>query len=267
MHRCHGFGWKSVALGVRRRFNAPVLAAVLSSVVLMAPAEASVEAPPSVDTPPLRRYLTREVPYSARFIDHGVLQVSGAGGWPHLYALRLHLGILDHLVVGLQTQWLPNQRLPQLRPEVSVAFVRMRHIEWGIHYRQTFYPPPEVDGDPETESFPQRDHWMLTSLSWGNHWLSGGFDFGVVRGRIKDPGQDPPDPDTNPSIVRWKLGGGVHLRAGTRRWGFTASVLAPQIMTELAFDVRFGLFEMRRKGGWRPSGVVYSNDRRVPQWR
>jgi len=244
-----------------------VLAAVLSSVVLMAPAEATVQAPPSVDAPPLRRYLTREVPYSARFIDHGVLQVSAAGGWPHLYALRLHLGILDHLVVGMQTHWLPSQRLPQLRPEVSVAFVRSHHVEWGVHYRQTFYPPPEVDGDPKTESFAQRDHWMLSSLSLGNNWLSGGFDFGMLRARIKDPGQDPPDPDTNPSVIRWKLGGGLHLRAGTRRWGFTASVLAPQLMTELAFDVRFGLFEMRRKGGWRPSGVVYSTDRRVPQWR
>ncbi len=244
-----------------------MLAAVLSSVVLMAPPEVTVEPEPSVHTPPLRRYLTREVPYSARFIDHGVLQVSAAGGWPHLYALRMHLGILDHLVLGFQTHWLPDQRFPQVRPEVSVAFLRMRNIEWGGHYRQTFYPPPKVDGEAKTPSFQQRDHWLLSSVSMGNLWISGGFDFGLVRARIKDPGQDPPDPDTNPSIVRWKLGGGLHVRAGTRRWGFTASVLAPQLMTELAFDVRFGLFEMRRKGGWKPSGVVYSTDRRVPQWR
>lgn len=244
-----------------------MLAAVLSSVVLMAPAEAVVETPASAEPKPLRRYLTREVPFSARFVDHGVLQVSAAGGWPHLYALRLHLGLFDHLVVGMQTHWLPEQRAPQISPEVSVAFVRMRRFEWGAHYQQTLYPPPEVDGDPTTPSFSQRDHWLLTSLSLGNHWLSAGFDFGVVRARIKDPNQDPPDPDTNPSTIRWKLGGGLHLRAGTRRWGFTASVLAPQLMTQLAFDVRFGLFEMRRKGGWRPSGVVYSTDRRVPQWR
>lgn len=244
-----------------------MLAAVLSSVVLMAPAEPTVVPEPSVDTPPLRRYLTRDVPYSARFIDHGVLQVSGAGGWPHLYALRLHVGILDHLVLGVQTHWLPRQSRPQFSPEVSIAFLRMRHVEWGVHYRETFYPPPEVDGKARTESFSQRDRWLLSSMSLGNQWLSAGFDVGVLRARIKDPGQDPPDPDTNPSIIRWKLGGGLHLRAGTRRWGFTASVLAPQLMTELAFDVRFGLFEMRRKGGWKPSGVVYSNDRRVPRWR
>lgn len=244
-----------------------MLAAVLSSVVLMAPAEATVVPEPTVDTPPLRRYLTRDVPYSARFVDHGVLQVSAAGGWPHLYALRLHVGILDHLVLGLQTHWLPRQSRPQFSPEVSIAFLRMRHVEWGVHYRETFHPPPAVDGDPKTESFSQRDRWLLSSVSLGNQWISGGFDVGVVRARIKDPGQDPPDPDTNPSSIRWKVAGGLHLRAGTRRWGFTASVLAPQLMAELAFDVRFGLFEMRRKGGWKPSGVVYSNDRRVPRWR
>jgi hypothetical protein len=244
-----------------------VLAAVFSSVVLLAPAETTVEAPPPPETSGLRRYLTRDVPYSARFIDHGVLQVSGAGGWPHLYALRLHLGVLDHLVVGAQAHWLPDQTAPQISPEVSVAFLRFRMIEWGAHYKQTLYPPPQVDGDPTTPSFPQRDHWALSSLSMGNHWISGGFDFGVLRARIKDPGQDPPDPDTNPSTIRWKLGGGLHLRAGTRRWGFTANVLAPQLMAELAFDLRFGLFEMRGKGGWKPAGVVYSTDRRVPRWR
>lgn len=244
-----------------------MIAAVLSSVVLMAPPEVSVEPPPGTQGPPLRRYLTRDVPYSARFVDHGVLQVSGAGGWPHLYALRMHLGLLDHLVLGAQAHWLPGQDLPQVSPEASIAFLRLRIVEWGAHYEQTFHPPPEVDGTTRTPSFKQRDHWLLTSLSLSNHWLSGGFDFGVVRARIKDPGQDASDPDVNPSTIRWKLGGGLHLRAGTRRWGFTARVLAPQLMTELAFDVRFGLFEMRRKGGWRPSGVLNSTDRRVPPWR
>lgn len=250
-----------------------MLAALLSGIVLMAPSgsapavSASVEAAPSRESSALRRYLTRDVPYSARFLDHGVLQVSAAGGWPHLYALRLHLGLLDHVTVGLQTHWLPDQRLPQLSPEASIAFLRFRMVEWGVHYRQTFHPPPKVDGKAKTPSFPQRDHWMLTSVSMGNHWISGGFDFGVLRARVKDPGQDPPDPDTNPSVIRWRLGGGLHLRAGTRRWGFTANVLVPQLMAELAFDVRFGLFEMRKKGGWRPAGVVYSTDRRVPPWR
>lgn len=247
--------------------NARVLDAVLYGFVLMAPAETSVEAAPPPETSRLRRHLTRDVPYSARFIDHGVLQVSAAGGWPHLYALRMHLGLLDHVVIGAQAQWLPGQSAPQIAPEASIAFLRLRIVEWGVHYKQTFHPPPEVDGDPTTPSFPQREQWLLTSVSMGNHWLSGGFDFGLVRARIKDPGQDPPDPDVNPSVVRWKLGGGLHLRAGTRRWGFTANVLAPQLMVELAFDVRFGLFEMRPKGGWRPAGVFYSTDRRVPKWR
>lgn len=235
--------------------------------MLMAPPEAVVEARPARESSALRRYLTRDVPYSARFLDHGVLQVSAAGGWPHLYAVRMHLGLLDHFTLGVQTHWVPDQSLPQLSPEASVAFLRLRAVEWGVHYRQTLYPPPKVDDDPTTPSFRQRDHWLLSSVSLGNHWISGGFDFGVVRGRIKDPGQDPPDPDTNPSTIRWKVGGGLHLRAGTRRWGFTANVLMPQLMAELAFDLRFGLFEMRKKGGWRPAGVVYSTDRRVPRWR
>ena len=38
-------------------------------------------------------------------------------------------------------------------------------------------------------------------------------------------------------------------------------------MAELVFDVRFGLFEMRKRGGWKPEGVVYSTDRRAPRWR
>lgn len=244
-----------------------MLAAVISSMVLLAPAEVVVERPPPPETSALRRYLTRQVPISARFIDHGVLQVSAAGGWPHLYAMRVKLGLFDHVGIGAQAHWLPGQSVPQVSPEASIAFARLRLVEFGAHYKQTFYPPPKADGDPTTPSFPQRDHWLLTSLSLSNRWVSGGFDFGVVRARIKDPGQDPPEPDVNPSTIRWKLGGGLHLRAGTRRWGFTASVLAPQLMAELAFDVRFGLFEMRRKGGWRPAEVVYSTDRRVPQWR
>ena len=73
-----------------------MLAAVISSMVLMAPAETTVEGPPPPESSRLRRYLTRQVPYSARFIDHGVLQVSAAGGWPHLYALRMQLGLFDH---------------------------------------------------------------------------------------------------------------------------------------------------------------------------
>ncbi len=226
------------------------------------------QASPSEPAPSgLRRYLTRAMPYSARYLDHGVLQLSGAGGWPHLYAVRLHLGLLDHLTVGVQSHWVPGQRTPQVGPEVALAFVRLRWLEWGGTYKQTLYAPPERDGDPTTPSFQQRDHWLLTSVSLSNLWLSGGFDFGLVRATVKDPGMDPPDPDTNPSIVRWRLGGGLHLRAGTRRWGFTANVLAPQLMAELAFDVRFGLFEMRRRGGWKPRGVVYSSDRRVPRWR
>ena len=247
------------------------LGVLLADPPLATPEPTSVsEAVADPQSPPLRRYLTRRVASNPHYLDHGVLQVRGAFGWPHIYAVRVHLGVLDHVTLGLQTHWLPDPNDDRgsfrVSPELAVAFIRFRFLDWGAYYRQTMYRPPQNDSDPTTPSFPQVDHWLLSSLSLSNHWLSGGFDFGVVRARIKDPGQDPEEL-VNPSTIRWKLGGGLHLRAGTRRWGFTASVLAPQLMAEIAFDVRFGLFEMRSKGGWKPTGVVSASDRRVPPWR
>lgn len=221
----------------------------------------------SAQTRPLRRYLTRNVQHSARHLDHGVLGVAIAGGYPHLYRVELSLGLLDHLTVGATAHWLASQSLPQWSPKVAIAFVRLRRFELGAHYFQTLYPPPKEDDVARTPSFQERDHWLLSTVSFSNAWISGGFDFGVVRGIEKDPSQDPPDVFTNPSVTRWRLGGGLHLRAGTRRWGFTVNTLAPRLMAEIAFDLRFGLFEMRKRGGWKPEGIVYSTDRRVPRWR
>jgi hypothetical protein len=217
--------------------------------------------------PGLRRYLTRELQYSARFLDHGVLGLAVAGGYPHRYRLALAMGFLDHVTVGVTAHWLPGQSVPQWAPLAALAFWRGRHFEIGATYHQALYPPPVRDVDPNTPSFQERDHWLLSTVSFSNLWLSGGFDLGVVRGIEKHPGVEPPDPMTNVPIARWRLGGGLHLRAGTRRWGFTANFLAPRIYAELVFDVRFGLFEARPRGGWKPEGVVYSTDRRVPPWR
>lgn len=231
------------------------------------PVEALQIEPAPPEPSRLTRYLQRDVAPSARFLDHGVLGFATAGGWPHRYALRMQLGLLDHLTLGGQAHWLPGQSRPMFSPEVAVAAVRLRWLDAGVLYKQTLYPPPEVDGDASTPSFQERDHWIVSTMSFSNHWLSAGFDFGLNRARVSDPGIDPSNPDMNPSVIRWRLGGGLHLRAGTRRWGFTANVMAPRLMAELAFDVRFGLFEKRERGGWKPSGVVYSTDRRVPQWR
>ncbi len=217
--------------------------------------------------PGLRRYLTRDLQYSARFLDHGVLGVAVAGGYPHLYRVELAMGFLDHVTLGVTAHWLPEQEVPQWAPKAAIAFWRMRAFEIGATYHQALYPPPKNDIDPNTPSFQERDHWILSTANFSHAWLSGGFDIGVVRGIEKHPGIDPPDPRTNASLVRWRAGGGLHLRAGTRRWGFTANFLAPRLYAELAFDLRFGLFEARPRGGWKPEGVVYSTDRRVPRWR
>jgi hypothetical protein len=219
------------------------------------------------DATPLRRYLTRDLMYSARHLDHGVLGVSVAGGFPHRYRLALAMGFLDHVTLGVTAHWLPGHEVPQWAPQAALALWRGRRFEVGATYHQVMYPAPLVDNDPRTPSFQERDHWLLSTASFSNAWLAGGFDFGVVRAIEKDPGRDPPTPTMNPSTVRWRVGGGLHLRAGTRRWGFTANFLAPRLMAELVFDVRFGLFEMRPRGGWKPAGVVYSTDRRAPPWR
>ena len=233
----------------------------------------TVEAEPDVakeqaePASPLRTYLTRDLAYSARFLDHGVLQVGLAGGWPHLYRLELSLGLLDHLTLGATAHWLPDQAVPQWSPTVALAFYRWRRFEIGAHYLETMYPPPEDDLDPETPSFQRRARWVLTTASFSMAWITAGFDAGAVRAIEKDPGKDPTNDGRNPSIGRWRFGGGLHLRAGTRRWGFTANLLLPHLTAEVVFDLRFGLFESRKKGGWRPSGIIWATDRRVPSWR
>ncbi len=198
-------------------------------------------------------------------VDHGVLQAAAAGGWPHGYRLELSLGLLDHLTLGVTTHWLPGQKSPQLSPVIAVAFFRNHLFETGVRHFWSLFPPPVDDFDPTTPSYQRSAQWTLAHGSFGQAWLTGGFDAGVVRARIDDPGEDfDPADATNPSITTWRFGGGLHLRGGTRRWGITAQVLVPQVYAELRLDLRFGLFERRRKGGWRPSGVVEDWDRPSP---
>lgn len=212
----------------------------------------------------LSQYLRRPVRFGAHFLDHGVLQVAAAAGYPHRYRLELSLGVLDHLTLGATTHWLPGQKAPKVSPVVAVAFVRSRLFEVGARYFWSLYPPPVDDVDPATSSYQRSAQWILGTASFGQAWLTGGLDAGVVRARVNDPGMET-EPDTsNPSVIRWMFGGGLHLRAGTRRWGFTAQVLLPQMFAELRFDVRFGLFEKRSKGGWRPYGMAEDWHRPVP---
>lgn len=209
-------------------------------------------------------YLQRPVRFGAHFVDHGVLQVAGAGGWPHGYRLELSLGLLDHLTLGATAHWLPGQSQPQVSPMVAVAILRGRLAEFGVWHFWSLFPPPKDDLDPLTPSYQRSAQWFLATASFGQAWLTGGLDAGVVRARVNDPAQDPSPDTTNAFVTRWRFGGGLHLRAGTRRWGFTAQVLVPHVLAELRFDVRFGLFEKREKGGWTVNGIAEDWDRGAP---
>jgi len=212
----------------------------------------------------LSRYLQRPVRFGARFVDHGVLQAAVAGGWPHGYRVELSLGLLDHVTLGATSHWLPGQPRPRVSPIVAIAILRGRFFEFGAWHFWSLFPPPRDDVDPATPSYQRTAQWFLATASFGQAWLTGGLDAGAVRARMNDPGQDPAPDTTNPSKNRWRFGGGLHLRAGTRRWGFTAQVLVPHLTAELRFDLRFGLFEARSKGGWRVYGKVEDWDRGAP---
>jgi len=220
---------------------------------------------PQPSRPRLHRYLSRDLAGSARFLDHGVIAVSAAGGFPHRYRIGAALGLLDHLTIGAQIHWLPGQRRPRIAPQLALAFYRWRAVELGVLYDRSLYPPPVVDTDADTPSFQRDAHWMLAAVAFSQAWLSGGFEFGTVLARVVDPAR--PEPDMRGrDFAAWRLrpGGGVFLRAGTRRWGFTANLRAPWVAAELAFDLRFGAFEMRPPGGWRPRGFASDRDRRAP---
>lgn len=212
----------------------------------------------------LSQYLQRPVRYGAHFLDHGVLQPAIAGGWPHQYRVELSLGLLDHLTLGATAHWLPTQRAPQVSPIVAIAVLRGRYYEFGVWHFWSLFPPPVRDADPATPSYQRSAQWFLATASFGQAWLTGGLEAGAVRARVNDPAQDPAADASNPSAIRWRFGGGLHLRAGTRRWGFTAQVLVPHLLAELRFDVRFGLFEKRSKGGWKPYGMAEDWDRGTP---
>jgi hypothetical protein len=212
----------------------------------------------------LSQYLQRPVRYGAHYLDHGVLQPAIAGGWPHGYRLELSLGLLDHFTIGATTHWLPGQPKPKVSPVIAIAVIRSRLFEVGVWHFWSLFPPPVDDVDTKTPSYQRSAQWFLATASFGQAWLTGGLDAGVVRARVNDPSQDPMPDTSNASVIRWRFGGGLHLRAGTRRWGFTAQVLVPQVLAELRFDVRFGLFEKRSKGGWKVYGMAEDWDRGAP---
>lgn len=223
--------------------------------------------PPSTQSrsPRLHRYLTRELAGSARFLDHGVIEVSLAGGYPQRYRVGAAIGLFDHVTLGAKVHWLPGHARPRVAPQLAIAFYRWRAFEMGAVYDRSLYPAPIVDFDPATPSFQRDDHWMLATFAVSQAWLSGGFEAGAVVGRQRDPSREDADDGSNFAAWRVRPGGGVFLRGGTRRWGFTANMRAPWVFAELAFDLRFGAFEQRPRGGWRPRGFASDRDRRAPR--
>ena len=200
----------------------------------------------------LRSYLTRPVARSARFLDHGVIAAGLAAGLPHLYRLELQVGLLDHLTLGATAHWLSGQARPRWSPKAALAFYRGRVLEFGAFYSQVLYPPTADDGDPMTLEFQPRAHYLMASASVSQRWLTGGFDLGWARGREVRSLLTPEELEAGSGFaVRDRVAGGLHVRFGTRRVGLTAQAWFPYIAAELMLDVRFGGFEMRRRGGWR----------------
>jgi hypothetical protein len=193
----------------------------------------------------LRAYLTRARAPSPRFLDHGVLQLGTAGGLPHLYRIELGLGLFDHLSGGVSLHWLPGQAHPQVLPHGAVAVLRRSAFEFGASYRQVLHAPQEAS----ELGFVPRTHYLTMTAVFSQGPIAAGVDAGVVH--FKDEPVDPSLPDGE-FRRRTLPGGGVFARVGTRRWGVSVAGQMPVWTIELMLDLRFGLFEMRERGGWTP---------------
>ncbi len=209
-------------------------------------------APPESRKQRARRYLTRQVARSARHLDHGVLGVAVGLGTPHVYRVELALGLADHVTLGLTAHWLPGESRPEWTPKAAVAFFRGRLLGVGAVFHQILYPPTKSDDDPKTVEFQRRAHYLMGTVSLSQAWFTAGLDLGWARGREAVALLTDKDLKAMHYYdVRDRLGAGLHLRVGTRRVGLTAQLTYPYTSFELALDLRFGLFELRKRGGWR----------------
>lgn len=209
------------------------------------PAQAGLAVPSQDEkTSGFRRYLSRNLAPSARFLDHGVVQVGVAPGLPSLYRWQVQLGLFDHLSGGVSMHWLEGHERPHVVPQGALAVLRRPAFELGLSYRQVLHTPEE----DEEQGFALRTHYMFGSATFSQgHWTAG-MDVGAVRFRGVSI-----DPEAQADVYRWRTlpGGGVFARFGTRRWGVGVQGQMPIWTLELMVDVRFGLFELRKPGGWR----------------
>ncbi len=198
------------------------------------------------------RRFVGDLPWSARHLDHGILQVAVAVGTPARNRFEIDLGLFDHLSLGATFHWLLSEKRPRFAPQASIAFVRGRAAEFGMTYRQTLHPRANKPG--AESSFEPRTHWLMGALTVGRGLLSSGFDAGVASRRVRP--SDDPSLSANVYVPRVEVAGGLHARVGTRRigLGFEAALVGiedPDIVVEAVLDLRFGLFERRPSGGWR----------------
>ncbi len=194
----------------------------------------------------VRAYVSRPVPRSARFLDHGDLSIGVAGGTPQWYRLDLRLGLFDHVSVGVTGHWLPGQRAPQLWPVGAIALWRYLGpsqvgFEVGGHYRPVLFPPVDPDA-----TFVPMTQFVLGSFVVSAGPFSAGIDAGAAHTRI--PVVDPSAPTQFQR--RTVFGGGAFARVGNRRFGVTADALAalspePLLVFEVLFEVRLGAFSER----------------------
>lgn len=216
----------------------------LVALALISTFEGDADQPSAGDR--VRAYVSQPRPRSARFLDHGDIQIGVAGGTPHLYRLDLRVGLFDHVSVGVTGHWLPGQPAPRVWPIGAIAFWRYLGVsqvgfEVGAHYRPVLYPPVDLE-----QTFVPQTQFALGTMVVSAGPFSAGLDVGAAHTRI--PVTDPEAP-TN-FARRTVFGGGAFARIGTRRIGVSADMLAalspdPLLVFEVLLDVRFGAFSER----------------------
>ncbi|MFV8751102.1 hypothetical protein ACNOYE_11210 [Nannocystaceae bacterium ST9] len=191
----------------------------------------------------LQRWLDRPTPISPRFLDHGQLELSLAGGTPHVYRLELRAGLFDVVSVGVTGHWLPGQPWPQLWPVGALALWRGRMFEIGGHYRPVLFPA--VD---RAAHFEPRAHFALASFTIGSGLFSAGLDVGAAHVRLPVADIGAPTLFVRETV----FGGGFVVRVGNEWIGASADALAalgrdPLLVFEVKLDVRFDLAMVARR--------------------